>query len=86
MSTLVERAEALAIDVSCTGDELSVVLSDGRTVAVPSRLVPAARGGVGKAKSRLGTHRRGRGYSLGGRRRRHFGCQLASTGELHEAA
>ena len=27
MSTLVERAEALALDVWCTDDELSVVLS-----------------------------------------------------------
>jgi hypothetical protein len=36
MSTLVERADALAIDVSCTDDGLSVVLSDGRTVAVES--------------------------------------------------
>ena len=35
MSTLVERAEALALDVKCTDDELSVVLSDGRTVTVP---------------------------------------------------
>lgn len=35
MSTLVERAEVLAVDVSCTKDTLSVVLSDGRTVTVP---------------------------------------------------
>jgi hypothetical protein len=35
MSTLVERAEALAVDVSCSGDTLSVTLSDGRVVSVP---------------------------------------------------
>lgn len=40
MSTLVERAEALAIDVACTDDELSVVLSDGRTVTVPVAWFP----------------------------------------------
>ncbi|HLY63168.1 MAG TPA: DUF2442 domain-containing protein [Terriglobia bacterium] len=40
MSTLVERAEALAVDVSCTDDELSVVFSDGRTVAVPLAWFP----------------------------------------------
>lgn len=46
MSTLVDRAEALAVDVSCTDDELSVVLSDGRTVTAPvvwfPRLVEAS--------------------------------------------
>lgn len=40
MSTLVERAEALAVAVSCTNDELSVVLSDGRTVLVPLAWFP----------------------------------------------
>ena len=40
MSTLAERAEALAIDVSCTDDDLSVVFSDGRTVAVPLAWFP----------------------------------------------
>jgi hypothetical protein len=35
MSTLVERAEALAITVLCTEDDLCVILSDGRRVAVP---------------------------------------------------
>jgi len=40
MSTLVERAEALALDVKCTDDELSVVLSDGRTVTVPLAWFP----------------------------------------------
>jgi len=40
MSTLVERAEALAVDVACTDDELTVVLSDGRTVTVPVTWFP----------------------------------------------
>lgn len=40
MSTFVDRAEALALDVKCTNDELSVVLSDGRTVAVPLAWFP----------------------------------------------
>ena len=40
MSTLVERTEALAVTVSCTDHELSVVLSDGRTVTVPLAWFP----------------------------------------------
>jgi len=40
MGTLVERAEALAADVSCTEDDLSVALSDGRTVVVPLAWFP----------------------------------------------
>ena len=35
MSTSVEKAEVLAVEVSCTKDELTVVLSDGRAVTVP---------------------------------------------------
>ena len=35
MPTLVERSEALAVDVSCSGHSLTVVLDDGRTVSVP---------------------------------------------------
>ena len=35
MSTLVERAEPLAVDVTCTRDALSVTLSDGRVVSAP---------------------------------------------------
>jgi hypothetical protein len=31
----VETAEAVAVDVSCSDDALSVVLDDGRTVSVP---------------------------------------------------
>jgi hypothetical protein len=40
MSTLVEQAEVLAVDVSCTKDTLNVVLSDGRTVTVPLAWFP----------------------------------------------
>ena len=35
MSTLVEKTEALAVEVSCSNDTLSVTLSDGRVVSVP---------------------------------------------------
>ena len=35
MSTLVEKSETLAVDVSCSSDALSVTLSDGRVVSVP---------------------------------------------------
>jgi hypothetical protein len=31
----VEKAETLAVDVSCSGDALSVTFSDGRVVSVP---------------------------------------------------
>jgi len=47
MSTLPRRSEALAVDVSCTDDELTVFLADGRTVSAPvawfPRLPAAAR-------------------------------------------
>ncbi len=62
MSTLIERAEALAVDVSCTEDDLSVVFSDGRTVAVPlawfPRLVRAS------AKQRAGWELIGGGVGI----------------------
>ncbi len=32
---MVEKAEGLAVEVSCSNDELSVTLSDGRVVSVP---------------------------------------------------
>ena len=35
MPALVESSEALAVDVSCSEDALTVVLDDGRTVSVP---------------------------------------------------
>ena len=47
MSTLPKRSEALAVDVSCTDDELTVLLVDGRTVSAPvawfPRLLAATR-------------------------------------------
>jgi len=40
MSTLVERSEVTAVEVSCKADELKVVLADGRTVSVPLAWFP----------------------------------------------
>ena len=40
MSTLAERAEALAVNVSCTADTLTVVLSDGRMISAPLAWFP----------------------------------------------
>src|SRR5574341_672423 len=40
MSTLVERAEALAVDVACTDDTLTVLLSDGRVISAPLAWFP----------------------------------------------
>lgn len=35
MGILVEKTEALAVEVSCSNDALSVTLSDGRVVSAP---------------------------------------------------
>jgi hypothetical protein len=47
MPASVETGEALAVDVSCSDDSLTVVLDDGRTVSVPlvwfPRLLGATR-------------------------------------------
>jgi len=47
MSTLPKKEEALAVEVSCTGDELTVLLADGRKVSAPvawfPRLLAATR-------------------------------------------
>src|SRR5580704_6977647 len=40
MSTLVESSEVTAVEVSCKGDALKVVLADGRTVSVPLAWFP----------------------------------------------
>jgi hypothetical protein len=40
MNTSVENARALAVDVSCSNDSLSVVLADGRTISVPLAWFP----------------------------------------------
>ncbi|OGQ84244.1 MAG: hypothetical protein A3F90_13685 [Deltaproteobacteria bacterium RIFCSPLOWO2_12_FULL_60_19] len=44
MSTLPKRSEALAIEVSCTADTLTVLLADGRTVSVPIAWFPRLLG------------------------------------------
>lgn len=40
MPVSVETSEALAVDVSCSDDSLTVVLDDGRSVSVPLEWFP----------------------------------------------
>jgi hypothetical protein len=40
MSTLVDKAEVIAVAVSCSDDALGVTLADGRTVSVPLAWFP----------------------------------------------
>jgi hypothetical protein len=40
MSTLTEKSEVLAVEVSCSIDALSVTLTDGRVVSVPLAWFP----------------------------------------------
>ena len=40
MAVSVETSEALAVDVSCSDDALTVVLDDGRSVSVPLEWFP----------------------------------------------
>ncbi len=40
MSTLAQRAEALAVDVACTDNTLRVMLSDGREISAPLAWFP----------------------------------------------
>jgi len=40
MPTLVDKSEALAVEVACSDDALTVVLDDGRTVSVPLMWFP----------------------------------------------
>jgi hypothetical protein len=40
MTTLVESSEVTAVDVSCTGHTLKVVLVDGRMISVPLAWFP----------------------------------------------
>lgn len=51
MSTLVEKAEALAVGVSCSADALSVTLSDGRVVAAPLAWFPRLAGASDRERS-----------------------------------
>lgn len=40
MSTLAEKSEALAVDVSCSAHTLNVTLADGRTISAPLAWFP----------------------------------------------
>src|SRR5438874_13696059 len=40
MNTSVDRSEAIAVEVACTDDALSVTLSDGRELSVPLAWFP----------------------------------------------
>ena|SRR5271157_4244801 len=51
MSTLVARAETLAVDVECSGDALRVTLSDGRVVSVPLVWFPRLTGATAREQS-----------------------------------
>src|SRR3972149_510029 len=72
MSTLAERAEAQAVDVSCTDDTLTVVLSDGRVISAPLAWFPRLLDATAK-------QRRGRGVS-GGRASGACGWQRRGPG------
>jgi hypothetical protein len=50
MPTLVITSEALAVDVSCSDEELTVVLDDGRTVSVPLMWFPRLLNATEKQK------------------------------------
>jgi Protein of unknown function (DUF2442) len=51
MSTSVDRGEALAVDVSCTDDALSVILTDGRTITTPLTWFPRLLRATSKQRS-----------------------------------
>jgi hypothetical protein len=51
MSTLAARAEALAVDVSCSRDALCVTLSDGRMVSAPLVWFPRLAGASDQERS-----------------------------------
>ena len=50
MPTLVASSEAVAVDVSCSNDVLTVVLDDGRTVSVPLVWFPRLLNATGKQR------------------------------------
>ena len=50
MPTLVASSEAVAVDVSCSNDALTVVLDDGRTVSVPLVWFPRLLNATGKQR------------------------------------
>jgi hypothetical protein len=51
MRTLVAKAEALAVDVSCSNDALSITLSDGRVVSAPLVWFPRLADATAKERS-----------------------------------
>jgi hypothetical protein len=52
MHTLVANNEAIAIDVSCSRDALTVELDDGRTITVPLQWFPRLLGATDRQKKR----------------------------------
>ena len=51
MSTLTEKTEALAVEVSCSMDALTVTLTDGRVVSVPLVWFPRLAGASPRQRS-----------------------------------
>jgi hypothetical protein len=62
MRTLTEKTEALAVEVSCSTDALSVTLTDGRVVSVP--LVWFPRLAEASARQRTGWELIGGGIGI----------------------
>jgi hypothetical protein len=52
MGTLVERSEALAVEVSCTNDTVTAVLSDGRTISAPLAWFPRLLGATATQRAK----------------------------------
>lgn len=50
MPVSVETSEALAVDVSCSDDALTVVLDDGRSVSVPLEWFPRLAGATARER------------------------------------
>src|SRR5512134_2361123 len=50
MPVSAEASEALAVDVSCSDDALTVVLDDGRTVSVPLEWFPRLAGATARQR------------------------------------
>jgi hypothetical protein len=53
MSTLAVEVNPLAIDVSCSEDELIVLLSDGRRISVPLAWFPRLVAGTTQQRARF---------------------------------
>ncbi len=52
MSTLAEKIDALAVDVSFTADSLRVVLSDGREISAPLQWFPRLLNATSEQRSK----------------------------------